>query len=357
MTIWIDIFHVAQFNFYVSLIKQLYDKGDKVVITVLDRGRLLKIVQTEITKIGCTIEVYPLGKHKMSKWSALIDVNLLRLISLTSWASKRKIDIAFSNGSHIGIIGRIYGFPTYEFGDDPNTFDFYLKVWFATKAHLCIVDKQFAKNNKRGNDSRIVITHNLKEWSYLSPKVFVPNIQVLEQYGVKPKEYIFLREVSVGTVNYTGQESGAVLGIKDMIPKHFKGLFSLEEKNRRSEYPQDWILLQEPLEDIHSLIYYSAGLVSSGDSMAREAALLGVPSYYLGIRNYMPANAAAAKVASLQNRLTMPFEQWVSSLTTDVELAERKQYELREKINTEFIDINAYMMQLVEEVAQNKKQK
>ena len=66
---------------------------------------------------------------------------------------------------------------------------------------------------------------------------------------------------------------------------------------------------QEPIEDIHSLIYYAAGLVSSGDSMAREAALLGVPSYYLGIRYSMPANAAASKVASLQNQKTMAFEE------------------------------------------------
>ena len=84
-------------------------------------------------------------------------------------------------------------------------------------------------------------------------------------------------------------------------------------KKRRDEYPADWILLQEPIEDIHSLIYYAAGLVSSGDSMAREAALLGVPSYYLGIRYSMPANAAASKVASLQNQKTESFERWIAS--------------------------------------------
>ena len=88
-------------------------------------------------------------------------------------------------------------------------------------------------------------------------------------------------------------------------------------KKRRDEYPADWIMLQEPIEDIHSLIYYAAGLVSSGDSMAREAALLGVPSYYLGIRYSMPANAAASKVASLQNQRTMPFEEWIHEYIED----------------------------------------
>jgi len=42
--------------------------------------------------------------------------------------------------------------------------------------------------------------------------------------------------------------------------------------------------LKEPVSDIHSLIYYSRALISSGDSMAREACVLGVPAYYCGGR-------------------------------------------------------------------------
>ncbi len=193
---------------------------------------------------------------------------------------------------------------------------------------------------------------SLKEWAYLNPRTFVPKVEVLEKYGVKPKEYMFLREVSVGTINYAGQASGAILGIKDMIPAGMKVLFSLEEKKRRDEYPDDWILLQEPIEDIHSLIYYSAGLVSSGDSMAREAALLGVPSYYLGIRYSMPANAAASKVASLQNQKTMPFEEWIERvkelMNEGVERLTEEQMKLRGHIDDEFIDINQYMLALIE---------
>ena len=176
----------------------------------------------------------------------------------------------------------------------------------------------------------------------------MPNEKALEPYGVKPKEYMFLREVTVGTTNYAGQESGAILGIKDMIPRGMKVLLSLEEKKRRNEYPADWILLQEPIEDIHSLIYYSAGLVSSGDSMAREAALLGVPAYYLGIRYTMPANAAASKVAGLQNRKTQPFSEWIDNLGAESQESRVKsQEELRKHIDDEFIDINSYMMELV----------
>ena len=82
--------------------------------------------------------------------------------------------------------------------------------------------------------------------------------------------------------------------------------------------------------------------------MAREAALLGIPSYYLGIRYSMPANAAASKVASLQNRKTMDFWEWIAALPTDVKECEKRQLELRKHIDESFIDINQYMLSLVE---------
>ena len=83
--------------------------------------------------------------------------------------------------------------------------------------------------------------------------------------------------------------------------------------------------------------------------MAREAALLGVPSYYLGIRYTMPANAAVSKVASLQNQKTMPFEEWITSLSTDPTECAKKQDALREHVDSEFVDINQYMLNLIEQ--------
>ena len=87
--------------------------------------------------------------------------------------------------------------------------------------------------------------------------------------------------------------------------------------------------------------------------MAREAALLGVPAYYLGIRYDMPANAAAAKVANLQNQKSADFSQWVKNLSVSAQEAEEKQQALREHIDNTFMDINEYMLELVENV--NKK--
>ena len=306
MNIWIDINHIPQWNFYKVVVEQLSAKGHHVYLTILDRGKLVPIVRKETAGMqNVTVDV--VGRHRMTKWSAIVEANLLRDLQLMRWIWWKKIDMGFSNGMQLAMVCGLKGIPNYSFDDDPQTADRKWKEKWNTECNFCVYEDEAIKAPSH-------VLRCTKEWAYLNPRTFVPKVEVLERYGVKPKEYMFLREVSVGTINYTGQESGAILGIKDMIPKGMKVLLSLEEKKRRSEYPEEWILLQEPIEDIHSLICYAAGLVSSGDSMAREAALLGVPAYYLGIRYTMPANAAASKVAGLQNRKTMAFEEGISAL-------------------------------------------
>ena len=344
MNIWIDINHIPQWNFYKPVTRELAAKGHCVMLTVLDRGKLVKIVRKETAGMeNVTVDV--VGRHRMTKWSAIMEANLLRDIQLWRWIQGKKIDVGFSNGMQLAMVCGLKGIPNYSFDDDPQTADRKWKEKWNTECNFCVYEDETI-----GAPSHVL--RCTKEWAYLNPRTFEPNEKVLEAYGVKAKKYMFLREVTVGTINYTGQESGAILGIREMIPKGMKVLFSLEEKKRRNEYPEDWILLQEPIEDIHSLIYYSAGLVSSGDSMAREAALLGVPAYYLGIRYSMPANAAASKVASLQNRKTMPFEEWISNvnelMNEGLNELTNCQNSLRKHIDAEFIDINAYMLGLVE---------
>jgi len=342
--VWFDILHTPQLNFYVPLINRLDKEGYKMYITVLNRGKLPTISKRELGSFkNAHIDV--IGRHRMNKVSVIIEANLLRLARLFFWVLGKKIDVAFSNGSHIGIIGSWFGIKSYEFEDDPQASDYRLMVKFATKNHSLLYElpegyKLLPKDN---------LLPTLKEWSYLNPQTFHPDVAALEPYNLGLYSYIFVREVSVGTINYAGQTPDSILQIVNKFPKGMKVVLSLEKKDRRDEYPKDWILLQEPVGDIHSLIYYSCGLVSSGDSMAREAALLGVPSYYLGIRYDMPANLAASKVASLQNRLTMDVEEWLRRVDAGrYDVAERQQT-VRGEIDSKFIDINEYMYNLVKQ--------
>ena len=138
------------------------------------------------------------------------------------------------------------GFHSYTFDDDPQTFNFRPKIWFSKISHYCLYELPPGYVLS----SQVKVLPALKEWAYLAPNVFTPDRIFLDKYKLHPKEYFFVREVSVGTVNYTGQHAGAVMGIASKIPHGRKVLLSLEDKSMKEMYPEDWILLEEPVEGI-----------------------------------------------------------------------------------------------------------
>lgn len=343
-SVLIDICHTPQYNFYKALILRLAAHGCFVYVTVMDRGRLVKIVHSELDGVE-NVHIIRMGRHRMKKWAVILESNLWRIVQMVCWGVGHKVDIVYGNGFIPHIVGWMKRVPRYAFGDDPQTFDYRPKLALCTQSCYCLFE--LPEGMRISSKARVLPV--LKEWAYLNSRTFSPNVTALEPYGLEPHSYIFVREVSVGTLNYSGQAPDSILQIADMFPKGVRVVLSLEKKDKRDQYPKEWILLQEPVGDIHSLIYYSCGLVSSGDSMAREAALLGVPSYYLGIRYDMPANLAAAKVASLQNRQTADVRQWLQQIAAGrCDVAQRQQA-VRHEIDSKFMDINEYMYSLVKQ--------
>ena len=310
-SVWFDICHTPQYNFYKNFIIRLAEEGHVVYLTVLDRGKMPLIVRKELAAYPA-IKIYVIGRHRLAKWSAIVDANLIRIVKLFLWSLDKRIDIAYSNAFLSSVIGRVRGFHSYTFDDDPQTFDFRPKIWFSKISHYCLYELPPGYVLS----SKVKVLPALKEWAYLAPNVFTPDRIFLDKYKLHPKEYFFVREVSVGTVNYTGQHAGAVMGIASKIPHGRKVLLSL-------------------------------------DSMAREAALLGVPSYYLGIRYDMPANRAASRLGILHNRKSMDFEEWIGRFKAKQDYA-GEQERARDTINHLFIDVNEYMYSFVDELDNRK---
>jgi predicted glycosyltransferase len=119
-------------------------------------------------------------------------------------------------------------------------------------------------------------------------------------------------------------------------------VLSLENKENTNLYPKNWIILKEPVTNIHSLMYYSNAVVSSGDSVAREGAMLGVPSIYAGIRD-MPANEILIRKNML---LKLSAEEIVPTITEikEVENKFENQDSFRQKLFEEWDDITALIL-------------
>ena len=287
MNIIFDISHPAHINLFKHSIYYFHKKSNyNVFVTCLRRGKLPTIAKEELKDINLTF----VGRHRGTTLSIIFEANIRKFFELFFFVIKNKIRFGLSAGSiPLGAALKLIGKNNIQFDDDERSKSIFLEK---LTADMIYTPPIIAETKKITNFNA------LKEWAYLSPKYFTPNRQVLDLIKVKPKEYIFAREVSTGSLNYTNQMPGVILSFADKIPKNVKVVLSLEDKSLTKFYPKDWIILKEPVSDIHSLIYYSFALISSGDSMAREGAQLGIPSVYCGFRD-MKANKILAKEGML----------------------------------------------------------
>tara|TARA_R110002124_G_scaffold280092_1_gene453165 strand:- start:3956 stop:4978 length:1023 start_codon:yes stop_codon:yes gene_type:complete len=279
MTILFDIKHVAHINFFNVVIARLVEENHEVLISYIERGKLPKIIKKEFPGISS----YSIGRHQGTTFSILYEANVLKFFKARKLIKHKNIDIMLGVDAFVtGLACKISSIPNIQFYDDPER-----KV--NLKLEQLTSDALFYPEITDFSGTTVQTYRALKEWAYLSPAYFEPNEDSLKEWGVKAGNYIFVREVDTGSLNYKDQKAGVVASVADQFPAGKKVLLSLENKDTIDEYPPDWILLQEPLQDIHSLMYYASAVVSSGDSMAREGAMLGVPSFYIGFRD-MAAN-------------------------------------------------------------------
>lgn len=311
MKIIIDITHIPHINFLKNAVRILKDNGNDVKIICLDRGKNIAIAKEEFKGV----EIIPIGKHRGTIRSIILEANLLRFFLIFNYLIRNKFDMGLSVGGFLLGFGlKFFNKPNIQYYDDPeNKKNLFFQKLTASKLFY----PMFFKNKGISNFNA------LKEWAYLSPHYFKPNKKCLNEYNLSEEKYIFVREVNVNTTNYMGQQADFVLSIADKISSDIKVILSLENKDKSNLYPKSWQILKEPISDIHSLMYYSKVVLSSGDSMAREGGMLGVPSIYCGIREM-----AANKVLHGENIL---FHEEIEKVP---ELIERI-YNQKETINKE----------------------
>lgn len=278
MRILIDISHVAHLNFFKQFVKKISGIDNEIIVTVLDRGSLWRIANQELH----SIRLVKSGRHRGGVLSIIFQANILKFCRLYKIVNSFKPEIGFSCGGFIlGAAMKLHNKPNIQFDDDPERkISVFLERITSTKLYFPPIIKP---------DSKIKIFNSLKEWSYLSPKYFTPDEKSIGKYHLKRKDYIFLRIVDNNTLNYFSQDKVTLTKVIIDSLKDHNVLLSIENKDDIKNFPIEWVKVKEPEKEIHSLMYFSKLIVSTGDSMAREGAMLGVPSIYCGGRE-MKAN-------------------------------------------------------------------
>ncbi|OQP51695.1 DUF354 domain-containing protein [Niastella populi] len=334
MKILFDIKHPAQLNLFKGISKELQEENWEVTICYLQRGKLPGIIKKEYPGFNTV----PVGSSNGTKWSILWDGNIKRTLAFLDLIKKENYNICVAASSiPLALACKIAGIPVIQFYDDPERRRIN-RINAGLSSQLFfppIVEKS----------SKVSVFNCLKEWSYLSPSRFKPAEKALTPYGLEPYEYIFVREVSNKSFNYYNQQDGIISSFAGNIHTNTRVVLSLEDKSYAGRYPKHWTILQEPVEDIHSLIYYSRLVLSSGDSMAREGAMLGVPGIYCGTRK-MKANELLMEAGLLQH---LPGDSALPFINKciDMHFDREKQSGTRNQLLQQWDDMTVFMKEQI----------
>ncbi len=342
MKIAIDIGHPAHVNFFKIAANRFKDEGHDVTIIYLDRGKLPSIVAEEYSEF-VTVKI---GIHRGSRISVIYDANLKRFFQLVKYLYRNRFDVGLGVGSfNFGGVLKMMSLPNFQFDDDPERgLNTILEKLTATQLFFPPIIENF------GNIRNFKA---LKEWAYLSPRYFTPNPEVLKKYGLKENDYIFIREISTGSLNYVKQKANIVATFARKMSRKENVVLSLENKKKTGYYPDNWQILEEPIKDIHSIIYYSKLVISSGDSMAREGAMLGVPSIYCGFRE-MKANGILEAKKMLYHVRPEEVINSVEKLK-QIKYSEAERNRFRKDLQEEWVDVSDLIYNTVINLMKNGK--
>ena len=280
MRILVDLNHPVDVNFFKNAIALLAKQhGCSIEITLQPRGKLVPILQRELPDYHFT----PIGMFRKSMAAKVLGL-ACRFPRFLNHVRRGKYDVVMSFGG-TGICHATYILrkPSVIFDDDIEFgIGFYPYKPFATRlvmpAHIPVRGKNVVKYK------------GFKELAYLHPNYFKANEGALQEYGLRPGEYVFVREVSKISMNYAHLETGQLAEVcRHLRTLGLKVILSLEDKSLTDRFASDCIILQEPVTDIYSLMHSALLTVSSGDTMARESCLTGTPVIYTGGR-YMSVN-------------------------------------------------------------------
>ncbi len=337
MNILFDLLHPADVNLFKNSIYNLSKDSYKVFLTYRQRGVLDLIAKNELPEF----DIVRLGVHRKNLLGKVFSI-VQREVLAFRFLRRNKIRLVVCQGLACGIACKLLGVKILHYDDDSEyRFTFLLGKWLS--------DIDVMPDFMPVNGKNFLKYKGFKELAYLHPDYFTPNEGVLADYGLQANNYVFIREISNVSVNYHNRQGLLPEIVNYLKEKNIKILLSIENKELVNEFKESCIILKEPIKHLYSLIYHSRFVISSGDTMAREACLLGNPCIYSGGR-IMQANKKFIDIGIMLK--TEEIEQVYKTIDTmmDTSVKQRVRGEMVELIRNEFEDTNTVIMSQIKKL-------
>ncbi|MBQ0088053.1 MAG: hypothetical protein KBT27_01815 [Prevotellaceae bacterium] len=271
MNVLIQLAHPAHYYYYKNTIANLCANGHKVIIALTTKD----ILETLVCDAGLDyVNVQP-TLHRKSKIGYFWDM-MLREVRIINLCLKHHIDLLTGSTIEVSSVGWLLRKHSINIGEDDAAV-----VGKYINAIAPFVDTRLTpdscNNGKIENHS--VHYPGFLKLAYLHPNVFTPSEEIVSKYGIDIAKTYFLIRFS----GLRAHHDAGVQGISTEVAQHIIDLLSphgriyiTSERELEPQFEQ-YRLHIDPL-DIHHIMAYATIYIGDSQSMAVEAAMLGVPS-------------------------------------------------------------------------------
>jgi uncharacterized protein len=350
MNILFDIGHPAHVHLFKNAILQLKSDGNKVIITIKDDQTIKALLE------NYNLNYIVLGK----KGKGIIRKSIRQVwfsFKVLSYLRKYKIDLALGVSISIAQACLFSKAKAIVFDDD----DISATPVFAALSHRFanhVVSPDVLK--KERNRKKDVFYTGYHELAYLHPNKFKPNQEILKEVGIKKGDFFSIVRFSAMQAHHDIHEQGIynnqALEIIKLLEQ--KGKVFITSEKQLPEALQKYQLPLSP-NKFHDVLSFASILVCDSQTVASEAAVLGVPSVRI---NTFVGRISYLEELEKKYELTFgfvpdDFERVVYKIQTLVNQNDRQIIfqERRKKMLDEKIDLTAFMVWLIENYPESVK--
>lgn len=270
MKVLFMISHPAHFHMFRYTINNLKEHGHQVVTVIRPKDVLEQLC------VDSQLSFYKV-KDRPKKWGIIgLGLALIeKVIEVLKISRREKPDILIGSDGVIAVVGKLLRIPAFECNeDDGEAISLYAKMFFPIFTGIicpkcCSAWKWTHK--KIGYPS-------YHELGYLHPNQFIPNRDVVEQYGIDTNNTYFV----IRFAKLTAHHDLGIHGMNAEIAEHVIRLLKPHGKiyitSERELEPQfePYRIRINPL-DMHHVMAFASLYIGDSQTMAAEAGVLGTP--------------------------------------------------------------------------------
>lgn len=261
--------HPAHYHLFKNCIAQLKKHGHCVDILARPKDILVELLQNE------DFEVLSIKKGD----NLLQKIRLLKNAKqqIIKYVEKSKPDIIIGTGDFSYVTKRT-GVPSVFLGEDDANLNILLFLWtLNTYGNFSAILAPKGVNNSIWN-KKTTFYEGYHKLAYLHPNQFTPSKEIVEKYFSTAKPYFLLRFAKLNAyhdINAKGINTDIATKLIKIL-EHYGDIYITSERELEPQF-EKYRLQINPL-DIHHVMHFAKLYVGDSQSMAVEAAMLGVPS-------------------------------------------------------------------------------